>query len=54
MACAVLSMYAVEARYAGADIEEEDVEPALDLASEVLRAVHRIVDADAPPGPGSA
>lgn len=54
MACAVLSMYAVDARYPGAAIEEEEVGPALDLASEVLRAVRRVVGADAPPRPGSA
>lgn len=54
MACAVLAMYAVDARYPGADIEEEEVEPALDLASEVLTAVRGIVGANAPPGPGRA
>ena len=54
MACAVLTMYTVDARYPGADIEEEEVELALDLASDVLTAVRGVVGADAPPGPGSA
>jgi HEPN domain-containing protein len=43
IACAVLSMYAVDARYPGADVEEEEVGPALDFAAQVLATVRRLV-----------
>ena len=40
-------MYAVDARYPGAEVEEEEVGPALDLAAEVLAMVRQLIAEDA-------
>ncbi|MCL4520875.1 MAG: HEPN domain-containing protein [Firmicutes bacterium] len=48
IACAVLSMYAVDSRYPGAVVEEEEVGPALAFSEEVMKTVRRVIEAKQP------